>query len=758
MIRCLAIFLIGTAVSQLGYGQPVEGNEAPPTFSASGFESISDSALFEFWTATPEDTVRIDRSRSKAGQASIEIVRTDESERDFTSLTFRINSKQSGSILTLRAALKVEEIREYASLWMRQDDDFGSVAFINMQGESLQKPQDWMPSEISFPVAPSAKYILGGVVLSGVGRMWADDFQLLLDGEPIEITPKAGAETQVSPFVQDTEFQKSSGVNLTHLDKNAAQNVSALIKVWGFLKYHHPMVTSGAKHWDFEFFRILPTVMKAKSHQERNGVLSHWVQELGPISECDPCATYNEGAPLKSNLSWVSDEQYLGAQLSRQLIKILQNRGTQTSQFFVKSGQVGQAEFRNELPYSDLETLDTGYRMLAVARYWNIIEYWFPYRGLVNTDWNTVLSTYLVQAVESNSDLKYQLTMARMIAEVGDSHAKLYSHLSVLPPMGDCHLPLEVRFIEGKPTITRFRHNELGPQTGARIGDVVSKIDGMPVADQIEQMRPFYAASNVSVQNHDIAQNLLRGECGPLSLEVTRSENKVQLRPERALGSEVDGWHENLPYDLAGETVQILDGNIGYVKLSSVKTEDVESYIEAFRDKKGLVIDIRNYPSAFMPFALGQWIAKTDAKFAKFTLPDFNSPGAFNWSEREVSISPIKTGERLSLPIAVLVNEVSQSQSEYTAMAFRALPNTVIVGSQTAGADGNITRIVLPGNLSTVISGIGVFYPDGTPTQRIGIVPDVEVHPTRLGIMSGRDEVLERAIVVLKKLTQETSR
>lgn len=45
-----------------------------------------------------------------------------------------------------------------------------------------------------------------------------------------------------------------------------------------------------------------------------------------------------------------------------------------------------------------------------------------------------------------------------------------------------------------------------------------------------------------------------------------------------------------------------------------------------------------------------------------------------------------------------------------------------------------------------MISGIGVFYPDKRPTQRIGIVPDVEVRPTMAGIRSGRDEVLEEAI------------
>ena len=45
-----------------------------------------------------------------------------------------------------------------------------------------------------------------------------------------------------------------------------------------------------------------------------------------------------------------------------------------------------------------------------------------------------------------------------------------------------------------------------------------------------------------------------------------------------------------------------------------------------------------------------------------------------------------------------------------------------------------------------MISGIGVFYPDKTPTQRIGIVPNVEVKPTLAGIRAGRDEVLEEAL------------
>ncbi len=78
-------------------------------------------------------------------------------------------------------------------------------------------------------------------------------------------------------------------------------------------------------------------------------------------------------------------------------------------------------------------------------------------------------------------------------------------------------------------------------------------------------------------------------------------------------------------------------------------------------------------------------------------------------------------------------------------MALRVAPKTKVIGSTTAAADGNVSEIILPGRIRTMISGIGVYYPDGTETQRIGIIPDVELHPTIRGIRAGKDELLEKA-------------
>jgi hypothetical protein len=57
-------------------------------------------------------------------------------------------------------------------------------------------------------------------------------------------------------------------------------------------------------------------------------------------------------------------------------------------------------------------------------------------------------------------------------------------------------------------------------------------------------------------------------------------------------------------------------------------------------------------------------------------------------------------------------------------MAFRTAPAAVVMGSTTAGADGNVTNFFyLPGGIFTRFSGIGILYPDGKETQRVVLYP-----------------------------------
>ncbi|RZK91767.1 MAG: hypothetical protein EOO62_34045 [Hymenobacter sp.] len=135
--------------------------------------------------------------------------------------------------------------------------------------------------------------------------------------------------------------------------------------------------------------------------------------------------------------------------------------------------------------------------------------------------------------------------------------------------------------------------------------------------------------------------------------------------------------------------------------------------------------------------------------FASSTERDQRYPGRFLWQPAD----SVKAGGPAAYPgrVVVLVNEKSRSMAEFTAMALRATPNCLLLGSQTAGADGNATKIVLPGGLNTLMTGIGIYYPDRGETQQVGLRLDVTLRPTVAGIRAGRDELRDRAVELIQR-------
>ena len=169
------------------------------------------------------------------------------------------------------------------------------------------------------------------------------------------------------------------------------------------------------------------------------------------------------------------------------------------------------------------------------------------------------------------------------------------------------------------------------------------------------------------------------------------------------------------------------------------------------RSVKGLIIDNRQYPKSLSAGDLiGEIILPPNTIPVKFSSPQPDCPGLFPFS-KPTGLGTKGTPNYFPHKIAILINEETQSSTEIQAMMFRKSPGAVLIGTNTAGADGNVALINLPGGIFTYISGIGVYYPDGRETQRIGIVPDIVVKPTIKAFLSNKDELLEKAVGYIKK-------
>jgi hypothetical protein len=160
-----------------------------------------------------------------------------------------------------------------------------------------------------------------------------------------------------------------------------------------------------------------------------------------------------------------------------------------------------------------------------------------------------------------------------------------------------------------------------------------------------------------------------------------------------------------------------------------------------FRDADAIVFDCRGYPAG-SAWELAKYILPDYTPVAKFSAPRDDFAGMLNWVE--VSFGGNGSWSYQGTLI-VLINEIALSQAEYTCMFFKAAPNCIFIGSPTRGSDGNVTNIALPGGMIAAFTGLGVYYPDGAPTQRVGIQPDILVRPTIAGLRQGRDEVFEAA-------------
>jgi C-terminal processing protease CtpA/Prc len=97
--------------------------------------------------------------------------------------------------------------------------------------------------------------------------------------------------------------------------------------------------------------------------------------------------------------------------------------------------------------------------------------------------------------------------------------------------------------------------------------------------------------------------------------------------------------------------------------------------------------------------------------FVKFTNGNIENPGLFTFTDS--LIAGRKNNDYYKGKVVILINEISQSSAEFHTMAYRVNPNATVIGSTTAGADGNVSQFYLPGGISTMISGIGVYYPNG---------------------------------------------
>jgi C-terminal processing protease CtpA/Prc len=520
--------------------------------------------------------------------------------------------------------------------------------------------------------------------------------------------------------------------------------LATLGRVWGLLKYYHPGLAPGRLNWDSVLVATIPRVQTAADRAAWETALTSLVQAAGP----GPAAAGNWPVP-----AWLSTDQNLPAALRQQLTALVRAYQPRDNAYVTKKYKqytLSQPLFLGEKEYPTPAYPAEAYRLLGLFRYWNVIEYYYPFKAGTARDWQRVLPAYIPAFAGAADTLAYHQLCRRLSAELRDSHAGAGSKV-IQRQQGGGTVPFTATFTHGQMVVERLRADSLAQACNVRPGDVITHLDGQPVRQARAARRPYFSASTPGALERDISSNLLLGPVGSrLRLTLRRGRETVQTSVPRFAWNDLKtkGRYGNR---VAKPAWELKPGGVAYVRPLLLPLKDVDSLMHRLHQAPAIVFDIRSYPDWRMGAALARHLLPAGARTEASDEVDPQRPGQLMPAPADTARPAPRAAQPYRGRVFILADENTQSAAEGLVMTLQAYPGAVTVGSPTAGANGNVTSVNLPGDVDMVFSGVVIKYPDGTPTQRRGVRIDVPVRPTAAGLAAGRDEVLEKALELARQ-------
>jgi hypothetical protein len=563
----------------------------------------------------------------------------------------------------------------------------------------------------------------------------------------IALLPALYTFSSAAPHSPDPACQPPDSLNL---NPQQVHSLSVLGKVWGFLKYYHPHVADGRYDWDSVLIQKVQLFVSFNSQQEINTGLSKWLTDLGGIDRCGKCKN-----DLPDSLhSWV-DTAWMGqsgfdAPLADKFRYILAHR-QQDARYYATHDKAWQVKTDHEKSYwtPAFAYPPAAWRLLTLFRYWNIVNYYAPYKGMTTQPWPNVLDEFVPAFYGVADTLNYQLLVLKLISRLDDSHTTLTLLPALINYFGAYRIvPFQCSIVNGKAIVSHLWNKTLCDSIGVKIGTVFISIDQETVNNKFARVSQYIGASNDRVRLRQFADYYLFAGHDSLCKAVVETAGGQQTVTFPRYNNGAPVFDHPDPANVPLPPCKILDGNIGYVNMGVLGIRQVDSVMGLLKTTRAIIFDVRSYPRNTWP-AVTKWLTDKEFILNRIYYPDFDYPGLFLPTYSRSDGGPRKnvyTGK-----VVILVDVNTQSHAEYSVMALQAAaPRAVTIGNTTAGADGNITDwIMLPGGMRTRFSGLDIRYPDGGNTQRKGVRIDIPFQPTERGLIEGRDELLEKAIQYL---------
>ncbi len=391
---------------------------------------------------------------------------------------------------------------------------------------------------------------------------------------------------------------------------------------------------------------------------------------------------------------------------------------------------------------SDLEIKDFGdlkadneyVRIADVIIAWNILQHFYPYFDVVDVDWDKELTNALKSALEDESERDFFYTLSRLVAKLQDGHGYV-THQSL---MGLAGLPITVDWIENQVVVTASKDSSRFHR-----GDIVMSIDGTRAERALSDAEEFLSGSPQWKRWRSLSQ-FGSGEAGTIA--------KVEIKKDdQILTIEVERNNKRPVKEPSRPNIQVLEYNIYYVNLDKAPWEEIHAKIEDLAKAKGVIFDLRGYPNGNHQ-VICHLLEEDDTSDAWMQIPLIIYPDQENIVDyQRMGWRLMAKNPHIEGKVVFITDGRAISYAESFMGFIEHYKLGEIVGQPTAGTNGNVNLILLPGGYRISWTGMKVVKHDGSQHHLIGIQPTVPAERTIQGVSEGRDEFLEKALEMIKQ-------
>lgn len=372
-------------------------------------------------------------------------------------------------------------------------------------------------------------------------------------------------------------------------------------------------------------------------------------------------------------------------------------------------------------------------RIGAVVILWNIIQHFYPYFDVVRADWDRLLSDGLTAALRSNTGHDFYQALRKVTAPLQDGHLRVY-HRELERDIS--WFPISVDWVEDRLVVTRSEQPDI------EIGDVIQRVDDEDVFDLLKREEALVSGSPQWRRYRVVAEfgRGPKGSVSTLSLERGARSFPVELaRVNRAVLSEP-----------RRPAMDMLGDDIHYVDLTRVEMKAITERIEALASARGVVFDLRGYPAGNHgvihhlidePIWSAKWMVPQIIYPDQQDLVGYDTSGRWNMTPKQ---------PRIQGRVVFLTDARAISYAESFLGIIEHYHLAQIVGQPTAGTNGNVNRFALPGGFQVTFTGMRVLKHDDSQHHLVGIRPTVNAARTVEGLRDGRDELLEKALELIR--------